>query len=68
MLRVKKDARIISGDGKHVGKATGGGYACRLEGCRGWRIRVRWRDGSVTFPCSKGMLLKNDPVDFGRIL
>lgn len=70
MLRVKRNARIIARDGKLIGKATGGGYGCRMEGCRGWRIGVRWRDGSVTFPCSKGMLLlwEKEAYTFGRIL
>jgi len=28
---------------------------CRLEGCTGQRMGVRWPGGKVTWPCSKGM-------------
>lgn len=27
---------------------------CRMEGCTGWRMRVKWENGEVTCPCSKG--------------
>ena len=27
---------------------------CRLEGCTGMRIHVKWPDGRSTYPCSKG--------------
>lgn len=30
---------------------------CRLEGCTGVRIHVRWPDGKSTYPCSKGCRL-----------
>ena len=69
MLRIKQGAEITAGDGRTKGNATGGGYHCRMEGCRGWRIGVRWKDGSITFPCSKGMLLSHgDVVTEGRII
>ena len=28
---------------------------CSMEGCMGMRMHVRWGDGAVTFPCSKGV-------------
>lgn len=28
---------------------------CRLHGCGGVRFVVRWADGHVTVPCSRGM-------------
>lgn len=28
---------------------------CTLEGCRGRRYGTRWPDGSLTWPCGKGM-------------
>ena len=37
------------------GVATGGMFLCRLEGCGGVRVAVRWPDGRVTYPCTKGM-------------
>jgi len=42
---------------KLKGKTTGRAYRCRMDGCPGWRIAVRWEDGHMTHPCSKGMLL-----------
>ena len=27
---------------------------CRMEGCTGHRMYVRWEDGKHTYPCSKG--------------
>lgn len=70
MLSIKKGALIISSDGASEGAATGGGYHCRLEGCMGWRIGVRWNDGDLTFPCSKGMYLKSKDgiITAGRII
>ena len=38
------------------GAPTGGAYACQQEGCRGRRISVRWPDGRITRPCTKGMI------------
>lgn len=40
---------------KPSGRATGTTYPCRMEGCTGVRVMVRWPDGKVTWPCSKGM-------------
>ena len=57
MLTLKVGTAIVSKKGER-GHATGGGYACGLEGCRGWRIGTRWNDGRITFPCSKSMIEK----------
>lgn len=46
---------VLSRDGHTEGKPTGGTRSCTLEGCRGNRIGVRWPDGKLTWPCSKGM-------------
>lgn len=37
------------------GVVTGRTWRCRLEGCRGVRVEVKWPDGTVTRPCSAGM-------------
>jgi len=29
-------------------------YPCRMEGCTGMRMHVRWNNGSRSYPCSKG--------------
>lgn len=55
MDREPKDTPVYSADGKVVGKTTGGEYPCRMEGCRGTRLGVRWPDGKITYPCSNGM-------------
>ena len=52
-LHVVNNGKILSRDGKHVGTATGGNARqCRMEGCKGERIGVRWDDGKLTFPCT----------------
>ena len=37
-----------------------GSRRCNLEGCCGTRYCVRWKDGSVTWPCNRGMKLRRD--------
>lgn len=52
-----KGARILSEDGKHVGHImTGHLSQCTLEGCSGQRIAVKWKDGKITKPCTKGLM------------
>ena len=50
--RLKK---VVSRDGKRTGIPTGSTRVCQLAGCTGRRIGVRWNDGKLTYPCSKGM-------------
>jgi hypothetical protein len=52
----KKGTPILSRGGDAVGTATGSTHTCRLAGCRGVRVAVRWSNGKVTYPCSKGIL------------
>lgn len=35
-------------------------HPCRLEGCRGNRIPVRWPNGQITRPCTEGMEQRPD--------
>lgn len=42
-------------EGKETGKVVGVGRLCQLEGCGGWRVSVRWPNGKLTRPCSKGL-------------
>lgn len=42
------------------GALTGTTRHCRLEGCTGRRLGVRWPDGKITWPCSKGLILRKD--------
>ena len=46
---------VLSRDGKEIGTPTGGQSRCQMEGCFGLRITVRWPDGKLSRPCSKGM-------------
>jgi hypothetical protein len=47
--------RVLSRDGKFTGIQTGGSRQCGMESCRGIRIYVKWEDGTITMPCSKGL-------------
>jgi hypothetical protein len=42
------------------GTFTGEERPCRVKGCRGWRVQIRWPDGSVTWPCSRGFQVQID--------
>lgn len=42
---------------RSAGTVIGGYTWCQMEGCRGVRVWVRWKDGRVTKPCSKGLVL-----------
>jgi len=53
-LPQKVYSRKVNGQ-QIVGKPTGSTRVCRLEGCTGRRMGVRWSDGKLTFPCTKGM-------------
>jgi hypothetical protein len=44
-----------SGRAKRPGTVKGQ-RRCQLEGCNGMRIIVKWPDGKVTHPCTKGMV------------
>jgi hypothetical protein len=60
MVTMALPAVVWSCAGKKKGRTTGGIRACRLESCRGLRIRVLWPDGEVTWPCTKGMRRRVD--------
>jgi hypothetical protein len=52
--------RVLSRNGKIIGVPTGASYPCSLEGCTGRRIVVRWPDGRITRPCTKGLASVDD--------
>jgi len=54
-----KNVKVISRTGNHTGHTTGATRICTLEGCRGRRIVVKWDNGKVTYPCTKGMSEQN---------
>lgn len=49
------DTPVQARTGKVRGRLTGVSRACQLEGCLGRRLGVRWPDGKLTWPCTKGM-------------
>ena len=51
-----KDTDVHNRNGDEVGKATGTYRRCSMHGCTGLRIGVRWPDGRLTWPCSKGVV------------
>ena len=58
--------KVISRTGEK-GLLTGSQRLCQMEGCRGKRLYVRWKDGRITMPCTKGMEFDNS-TDTWRIL
>jgi hypothetical protein len=48
--------RVFSTDGITFGILTGGSRRCRMEGCLGRSLAVRWQDGQLSYPCSKGLI------------
>jgi hypothetical protein len=46
----RKGTRFAKVAGRVVGRRL-----CTLESCGGERLAVRWPDGHLTWPCSKGM-------------
>jgi hypothetical protein len=42
------------------GVTTGGHYPCPMDGCPGTRLAVKWYDGKMTYPCTKGMTVEAD--------
>jgi hypothetical protein len=52
--------KIYSRRGGDCGVASGHTKVCRLGGCPGMRIMVRWPDGTRTWPCSEGLMAHGD--------
>ncbi len=46
---------VARGGSTSNGTLTGARRRCQLEGCLGVRLYVRWNDGKLTLPCTKGM-------------
>jgi hypothetical protein len=61
----EKGTAVYSRDGKLKGTTTGAQHHCKLHGCTGMRIAVRWPDGKHTFPCSKGIVAKRGRWQIG---
>jgi hypothetical protein len=53
--------RPIHGRGDAMtGQLTGTSRRCQLESCLGRRYGARWPEGSLTWPCSKGLRERED--------
>lgn len=46
---------VESRDGSERGELSGATFPCRMDGCTGKRMTVKWPDGKRTYPCSKGL-------------
>lgn len=55
-----KGMQIRARNDVESGLSTGSTHRCRMAGCTGLRVTVRWKNGKVTHPCSKGMELLSD--------
>lgn len=51
---------IYNADGSEAGIRTGGIRRCKLDGCGGQRVAVRWPDRKLTYPCTNGMITNAD--------
>jgi hypothetical protein len=47
-------------DDNIYGIVTSNTERCRLEGCGGYRIRVKWKDGRITKPCSNATHIEGE--------
>lgn len=57
---MNKGTKVYNTAGTEFGLTTGSTHHCRMEGCTGRRVTVKWPDGKVTHPCSKGMETQPD--------
>lgn len=46
--------------GTETGRIVGRPSFCRMEGCGGVRLRVRWPDGQLTSVCTEDMFRRAD--------
>lgn len=53
--KVQEDQPVHGIGGEETGHTTGGTRQCQLHGCSGRRIATKWNDGTLTYPCEKGM-------------
>jgi hypothetical protein len=51
---------VWSASGAQRGERTGGWRSCQLAGCRGVQVAIRWPGGKITYPCTRGLVLRPD--------
>jgi len=55
------DNIILSKDGKIKGRIINfESKPCTMEGCRSYRVSVRWEDGTLTYPCASMIVLTDE--------
>jgi hypothetical protein len=52
--------KVRSRDGRLTGRVRGE-RGCKLAGCRGLQLAVRWSDGKLTWPCTKSLVHTRQP-------
>lgn len=55
MTNEKVITHVQNRDGTETGTVVGRGSVCSMDGCGGWRVSVRWPDGTRTRPCTRAM-------------
>jgi hypothetical protein len=56
MTSIPVGATIFTRDKKEKGKVVSHTSRTCHEGCGGTRLGVRWPDGRLTYPCSRGIV------------
>lgn len=55
MDKLQRGTQVLNRDKTRKGTLTGGNRMCQMAGCRGLSLGVRWENGKLTWPCTKGM-------------
>ncbi len=55
-----KGEHIYNREGTEFGLTTGATRRCQMDGCGGERLCVRWPDEHITYPCDKGLIVRED--------
>lgn len=61
-MELKNLKTVKNRDGSQEGRVISAGHRCTLAGCTGQRVHVRWPDGKLTKPCSKGLHFESETV------
>lgn len=51
---------VYARGGTLKGRNLGATQRACFEGCRGRRIAVRWPNGKMTYPCTRGLNVRKD--------
>ncbi len=59
-LWIPAGSRVYNHAETEYGVTTGAAYPCRLAGCPGLRVVVRWPDRQYTHPCTRSLTHRPD--------